>query len=206
MSVVLEPIAEALPLSQQLRASTHDTHDRLDKRIMAENIFSDRARFARFVAVQHRFHQHVDALQRRADLGVLLPDLAGRNRLQRIAEDLSNLDFPLPAAAEKTDAPMPLAEALGWLYVAEGSNLGGTVLFKMAQQRLGLDETSGAGHLAAHADGAAKHWREFTRALDAVALTEAEREAAVAGANAAFATVHGYVLEAFADLTQAQDR
>ncbi len=204
MSLVDEPIVEALPLSQQLKAATHATHDRLDKRIMAEDIFADRARFARFVAVQHRFHQHLDALHRRADLGVLLPDLSARNRLSRISEDLSNLAFPLPPPAQLDDADMPLPAALGWLYVAEGSNLGGTVLFKMAQQKLGLDANTGAGHLAAHVDGAARHWREFTRALDAVALTDSEREAVFEGANAAFATVHAYVVDAFADLQPPQ--
>ncbi len=184
--------------SQRLKAATRDSHGALDKRIMAGDIFASRDLFARFLRVQYRFHRDIDALYGSPALDALLPDLDERRRLPLIARDLADLEQTLPPPASiRLDGDLPLPAALGWLYVAEGSNLGGTVLYKMAA-RLGLDSNFGARHLAAHPDGAARHWREFTAALDGVALTEAQEQQMIDAADAAFRSVHGHVEEEFA--------
>lgn len=179
--------------SVRLKAATRDSHGALDKRIMAGDIFADRSSFARFLRVQYRFHRSIDALYASPALDALLPDLAERRRLQQVRSDLEDLEQALPGediAALGNDLPLPTA--LGWLYVVEGSNLGGTVLYKMAAA-LGLDRDFGARHLAAHPDGAARHWREFTAALDAVVLSPAQEQEVIDAADAAFRSVHGHV-------------
>jgi heme oxygenase len=184
--------------SQRLKAATRDSHGALDKRIMAGDIFADRANFARFLRVQFRFHRDIDALYANAALDALLPDLAERRRLPQVTRDLRDLEQSLPGPVPARLAPdLPLASALGWLYVAEGSNLGGTILYKMAA-RLGLDADFGARHLAAHPDGAARHWRAFTAALDGVVLSDAEEQQVIDAADAAFRSVHDHVELEFA--------
>jgi len=179
--------------SQRLKAATRDSHGALDKRIMAGDIFADRSRFARFLRVKYRFHRDIDALYAHAALDALLPDLAERRRLPQLVRDLRDLEQTLPAPVPmRLDPDLPLAEALGWLYVAEGSNLGGTVLYKLAGQ-LGLDAGFGARHLAAHPDGAARHWRAFTAALDGVVLTVEQEQQVIDAADAAFRSVHDHV-------------
>ncbi|QQP97138.1 biliverdin-producing heme oxygenase [Lysobacter enzymogenes] len=190
-----EPLAATR--SQRLKAATRATHDRLDRRIMAGDIFASRERFARFVRVQYRFHRDIDALYADPALDALLPELDARRRLGQIASDLGDLGHPLPPAAAPAAAALPLAQALGWLYVAEGSNLGGSVLYKLAA-KLGLDRGFGARHLAAHPDGVARHWRQFTAALDGAALDARQEGDVIAGAEAAFRRVRGHVEEEFA--------
>jgi len=183
--------------SQRLKAATSTTHDSLDKRIMSEDIFASRERFAKFVRVQYRFHRDIQALYATPVLQALLPDLEQRQRLDQIVADLGDLQQDIPAGSGiAVAADIDLPQALGWLYVAEGSNLGGTILFKFAG-KLGLGADFGASHLAAHPDGAARHWREFTAALDAIDMTDTQEAAAVEGANAAFRTVRGYVEQEF---------
>ena len=180
--------------SQQLKAATHSTHDSLDKRVMAADIFASRDNFARFLRVQYRFHRDIDALYAHQGLLALIPDLAERRRLPKIALDLQDLDSDIPVLSQPlVDADIALPNALGWLYVAEGSNLGGTVLFKLARDRLQLHADFGARHLAAHADGAARHWRSFTAALDAAPLAPEQEAVVVEGAREAFQAVRGYV-------------
>lgn len=180
--------------SQQLKAATHSTHDTLDKRVMAADIFASPANFAGFLRVQFRFHRDIDQLYTHPGLLALIPDLAERRRLPKIAQDLHDLQQALPADAPAClQAGLELATALGWLYVAEGSNLGGAVLFKLARERLQLRADFGARHLATHADGAARHWRGFTAALDVVPLAATQEALVVEGARAAFQTVRGYV-------------
>lgn len=179
--------------SQRLKAATRDSHGALDKRIMAGDIFASRGQFARFLRVQYRFHRDIDALYAHAALDALLPDLEARRRLPLIARDLADLEQILPAPVPmRLDPDLALPVALGWLYVAEGSNLGGTILYKMAA-KLGLDAGFGARHLAAHPDGAARHWRAFTAALDGVVLDDAQERQVIDAADAAFRSVHGHV-------------
>ena len=192
------PTDADLPWNLRLKAATRTTHDALDRRIMAGDIFASRERFARFVRVQYRFHRDVDVLYSRADLAALVPRLSGRRRLAQVADDLADLGSPVPAGEPaRLDPGAPLPEALGWLYVAEGSRLGGTVLYKRAAA-LGLDRNCGARHLDASPGGAAHDWRDFTAALNAVPLSPAQAQAMIAGAEAAFAAVRAYVAEEFA--------
>lgn len=186
--------------AKRLKALTHATHDRLDHRIMAAEPFSHRDRYARFLQVQYLFHRDIDALYRHPALRAVLPDLEARNRLALIRDDLSDLGREEPDADRPTafeGADMDLATAFGWLYVAEGSNLGAAFLYKAAAA-IGLDAGCGARHLAGHPDGRARHWREFTAALDALDLSPQEEARMIAGAEAAFSRVHALTDAAFA--------
>ncbi|MBB4100406.1 biliverdin-producing heme oxygenase [Sphingomonas kyeonggiensis] len=179
------------PLSARLKASTHATHDRLDRSIMEAASFSSLDGYRRFLQVQRAFHSDIEAFYADPGLQALLPGLAERRRLPLIEADLADLGEDMGQALPGRPVPDP-ATALGWLYVAEGSNLGATLLRKEAA-RLGLSDAHGARHLAPAEEGPAAHWRHFKAGLDAAMLTDAEVERAVAGANAAFARVQALV-------------
>ena len=182
--------------SKQLKADTHATHDKLDASIMAANPFGSRESYTNFLRVQYAFHREIDALYDNENLGQILPDLIGRRRKALIAQDLADLGREPDAFSTqptfKPNAQHDIPSALGWLYVAEGSNLGAAFLLKAAMQ-LGLSETFGARHLAAAPEGRGLHWRTFTAALDTIPLTEEQNHTVVAGAHQAFASVQGFV-------------
>lgn len=184
---------------QKLKAATSQTHDRLDKRIMAAGAFDSKEHYGLFAKMQHAFHRDIDALYSNPALDAVLPDLKGRRRLGQIEQDLADLGLePLSFdTAPEFDANADLPTALGWLYVAEGSNLGAAFLIKAAE-KLGLSEEFGARHLAGAPEGRGLHWRTFTAALDALDLTEEENERVIAGANAAFKRVHTLADRVFA--------
>lgn len=178
--------------SKRLKAATNENHQRLDKSIMAHEPFSSRERYAIFVKVQHQFHREIDGLYSDPVLDKLLPDLAGRRRFDLIEQDLRDLGISAPvsgtAPAFTKGAAVDLPTALGWLYVAEGSNLGAAFLLKEAK-KLGLWETNGARHLAAAPEGRGLHWKTFTAALDGIDVDAAEEARVIEGAKAAFARV-----------------
>lgn len=189
-----------LPRSKRLKAGTETTHDSLDRTIMGHEPFRDRGRYARFLTVQYAFHRDLDALYDVPALAALIPDLVERRRIDLIGQDLAELETALPtldaALAFDGGGPVDIPTALGWLYVAEGANLGAAFLYKAAAG-LGLDAAFGARHLAGHPDGRARHWRGFTEALDAVAFDDAEDARLIAGARSAFERVHGLVDRAY---------
>lgn len=142
--------------------------------------------------IQWAFHRDIDALYDSADLQSLLPGLSARRSLEAIEADLADLKLAPPqideAPAFRANEIIDLPTALGWLYVAEGSNMGAALLRKEAA-KLGLSDDHGARHLAPADEGPAAHWRAFTGALDHAELTPEEDERMMSGARAAFERV-----------------
>ncbi|MGU3575248.1 biliverdin-producing heme oxygenase [Brucellaceae bacterium C25G] len=198
-TITLEAVTD-LPRSKRLKAVTTGTHDTLDKSIMTGEPFKNTERYAMFLQMQHLFHRDIDALYDNAELDALLPDLKGRRRFKLIGDDLADMNV---VVAEQSAAPIfpssdgvDLPTALGWLYVAEGSNMGAAFLLKAAE-KIGLSEEFGARHLAGAPEGRGLHWRTFTKALDEIDLSEDEEGRVVAGAEAAFKRVHSLVKQIF---------
>jgi heme oxygenase len=191
-------IASQESRAKRLKDMTHGTHESLDTRIMSAMPFASREQYGLFLRVQHQFHKDIDTLFDNQILGSYLPDLAGRRRLGLIAVDLADLDFSEPAGdgARFFDADVDVPTAFGWLYVAEGSNLGAAFLLKEAS-KLGLSEEFGARHLAAHPSGRGLHWRGFTDALNALQLSDDEDQRVCDGTTAAFQRVHMLVGQVF---------
>lgn len=184
------PVADR---AARLKAQTREVHERLDHAIMALDPFGNRDHYARFLRVQWAFHAEMAPVYADQRLSQMLPDLAERCRFALIEADLADLGIATPAVSPSRTEPARGAEALGWLYVAEGSNLGAAFLFKAAQKSLGLGESFGARHLAGHPEGRALHWRRFTAALDAADLAPEDEEAVIDGARKAFAFVRAQV-------------
>lgn len=194
MQIELERPAEATRI-QRLKALTTGTHDTLDKRIMRAEPFASRERYALFLDVQHHFHADVAPLYASQELNRILPDLAERCRLDALRQDVADLGGVAEALVSAT-GPLSPAAALGWVYVAEGSNLGAAFLRKEAA-KLGLSDDFGARHLAGHPEGRGLHWRNFVAAYNDLPLSQAEEIEAAEGAKAAFRRVHGLVEEIF---------
>jgi heme oxygenase len=181
---------------QRLKAITDFTHERLDTRIMAAEPFASRERYALFLDVQHHFHGDVDPIYNDVQLNQMLPGLAGRARLAALRQDIIDIRGAVPAVARVEGQVPSLPTSLGWLYVAEGSNLGAAFLLKEAS-KLGLSEAFGARHLAGHPDGRGLHWRNFVSAFNELPLSPADEVLMAEGARAAFRRVHSLVDEIF---------
>lgn len=199
-TVEMEMPSAELTRSKRLKLGTQSEHGSLDSAITQQEPFSDRARYVVFLGIQYMFHRDIDALYHHVKLSTLLPDLVGRRRLGLIEQDFGDLCAEMPTALSEpafadNDA-LDIPSALGWLYVAEGSNLGAAFLLKEAA-RLNLSESFGARHLAAAPQGRGLHWRTFTAALNALALSPAEDKRVVAGAETAFNRVRGLVRDGF---------
>lgn len=183
-------------LWQLLRENTRPAHGALDTRIIAARPFADLSSYGRFLALQHDLHATTRPLYHDPALGALLPDLPSRDRFAAVLDDLADLGLAAPADGGARPEPLPdpasLPQALGWLYVVEGSNLGAAFLLKMARE-LGLSESHGARHMAPAPAGRGLHWRNFTAAMDAIPLSAAEEQQAAAEASRAFTFVHGRV-------------
>ncbi|EPR18774.1 hypothetical protein M527_11440 [Sphingobium indicum IP26] len=181
--------------AKRLKALTSIVHEGVDRSIMSASSFASIERYKHFLAIQYLFHRDVATLYADPRLQAAFPDLVQRCRLPLVMADMEHLGVAVPEAglpAFGANDPLDMGTALGWLYVAEGSNMGAAVLRKEAQ-KLGLTDDIGARHLAPAPEGPAPHWRAFTAALDAVELSEDEEKRAKEGALEAFARVQAHV-------------
>ena len=173
------------PRHERLSAATDALHEHLHTVVGGIAPFESRENFGRFAAAQYQFQREIEALYQRPALQALLPELPSRSRRNAAEADLADLGVALPQPDLSRTAGLSDAEAIGWLYVSEGSTLGAAMLFKKAQL-LGLNESFGARHLAASPEGRARHWKQFVSALDALDLADESDAQLMAGGVAAF--------------------
>lgn len=180
------PTAERPSLrSQRLNQITNEPHTKLDALVKAHAPFETPANFARFVVAQYLFQSELVALYNDPELIKIVPDLAARCRADAAKLDLADLETDVPAPVAGAVKNPSKAEALGWLFVSEGSKLGAAFLIKRAVG-LGLSETFGARHLGEPAGGRAEGWKSFTRTLDGLEFNAEEEAAVEKGAIDAF--------------------
>lgn len=172
-------------LSHRLKTETAEKHEHMHHLMGQGQPFSSREKYAQFVAAQYLFQRDVEHFFADADVQTAVPDLYVRGRQQASLDDLNDLGAPVPTESiASVGVSMP--EALGWIYVSEGSTLGAAFLLKEAQAKLALSAEFGARNLAAYPEGRALVWRRFVAALDDESITPEDHEAVLAGAHAAF--------------------
>lgn len=181
--------------AQRLKAESRTSHDSVDNLVMSVKPFDNQENYIKFLQLQSVFHKAVDSVYHNEELNRAIPGLAELARYRAVLNDLNDLDSQ---AYEYADIPaLEGNAAVGWLYCAEGSNIGAAFLYKDAQ-KLDFSDTFGARHLAPHPDGRGKHWRGFVEKLNGLNLDEAAQQQAVEGAKAAFAFYKKVLREIFA--------
>ncbi|WP_017131081.1 biliverdin-producing heme oxygenase, partial [Pseudomonas agarici] len=171
--------------SQRLNQITNEPHTKLDQLVKAHAPFENQANFARFVVAQYLFQSELATLYNDPELIAIVPDLPARCRAEQAKADLADLDTEVPAPVAGALNNPSKAQALGWIFVSEGSKLGAAFLIKRAAG-LGLSETFGARHLGEPAGGRAEGWKSFIRTLDGLTFSAEEEAAVEKGAVDAF--------------------
>jgi heme oxygenase len=181
----------ASPALLALREATASAHETLEVQARIEPRLSDPATRAETVAAFYRFHAGLEPLSHplvaalNAELGA---GFEPRSRANGIAQDLKILGQRIPSPARPA-APDSAGEALGWVYVAEGSMLGGRIIRRrLAAEGRDLD---GLGFLDPYGEETGARWRAFMDLLDrACANGHATIDQVVKGGVDGFAFAH----------------
>ncbi len=165
------PAAAAGALSAQLREQTRAAHVAAEESFALEARLASREAYADLLVALRGFYAPVEAALVAAEGWERLTPLLGvdnRCRAAWIDEDLAHLGRDVQGSPSELTPPVlgSLAQALGCLYVLEGSALGGRVIARLARRALGEDLPvaffSSAGRTDLGAD-----WRALQSALDA---------------------------------------
>ncbi|MEQ1136185.1 biliverdin-producing heme oxygenase [Acinetobacter seifertii] len=172
-------------LSLRLKQETAVEHERMHQLMSEAKVFSSKEKYAQFTLSQYYFQREIEHLFEKEGVAELIPDLDIRGRSKQALADLNDLGIQ-PNKQQLHSENVQLPEALGWIYVSEGSTLGAAFLFKEAQKHLGFSETFAARNLAAYPEGRAKVWKRFVQALDKTGFDQTQQDRVVQGALDAF--------------------
>jgi heme oxygenase len=98
----------------------------------------------------------------------LLPDYSQRRKTSALAGDLVSLEAKQPLLATEQQLPEihNHLQALGALYVIEGSTLGGKIISKMINQQLGLTDGLGLSFFDGYGNDTELMWQRFRQSID----------------------------------------
>ena len=169
----------------QLRESTRDAHAQAEASLAPLAQPDSLARYAALLCVLWGFQAPLERLLSHQEL----PSAVGwprRRRLGALAADLTDLGVTGASLPEATGLPGPAGPGAVWgaLYVTEGATLGGRVLRRHIEARLGPVP---ARFLDGHGDRTQPMWRDLGRLADLYVNSKHDRQLAQQTAIQAFA-------------------
>lgn len=175
-------------LHERLRAATAPAHHALERDLDWQSRIADLAGYRGLLARLRGFHAAYETA-----IGQALADEAffgPRRRLSKLDADLARLGLdraaiealPGPPAAGLEARP----EAMGALYVLEGSTLGGTVIGRQIERVHGFDATNGCAYYRGHGRATGPMWSAFRQELETLAGDAAAEAAALRAGIATF--------------------
>ncbi|MEM6645468.1 MAG: biliverdin-producing heme oxygenase [Bacteroidota bacterium] len=157
-----------VPLMARLRSETRAAHDAAELEFDLGAVLKSRDAYACILQRFHAFHTQVEPLLAAWDWSTLGLEFEARRKLPSLNADLASLSMdPLTS-----HHPMPSfklsshAEAVGALYVVEGSTLGGRVIAKQVRKALGFTEANGARYFSGYGTETGAYWKQFSHAVN----------------------------------------
>ena len=163
-------------LLAHLRATTRPAHEALE---LSLGLLGDIA-LDEYIRVLIRFHGFWAGWQPQVAALLSEEDLTSpRQRLHLIERDLVAFGVPVEALATVPRCPLvdlrDAAEALGSLYVMEGSTLGGQPILRNIERCLGPTHAAGSAYFNGYGKETSAMWRSFLARLEQEPIAHAER-------------------------------
>lgn len=182
-------------LSTKIKESTKTAHQTLEKQVVLKlKAIRSNADYANLLKHFYAYFNKVETAIKPFLTQQVLPDYAERRTSKYIKDDIEALgenvnDLP-NAVAPKIDN---VQQALGALYVMEGSIMGGSIIVQMLAKG---GVTDGVSFFSGYGEQTGAMWGKFVGVLNAHANNEAEEQASIDAANATFSQ--------FADVFESQ--
>lgn len=165
-------------LIEKLRAGTRHTHEELEKEMMP--LITQAGDAGVYAKLLHLFYGYYRPLEKGMETWLddsVVPDINQRRKTSWILDDLQALGQPTEME-EDADAPVisNRAEALGAMYVMEGSSLGGKVICKMIAENLGMEDHRALSFFYGYGGQTGSRWKGFLAVLDRFSGTEEEQD------------------------------
>lgn len=143
-----------------------------------------------YLKVLELFYSYFGGLEEKletvGDLNV--PDHQLRRKKEAIADDILSLDGSLPELTPEQHLPKieNKLQALGALYVMEGSTLGGIYISKMIAKQLNIQDGISLSFFEGYGEKTEDMWNSFRSSLDGQVIKSEEQTLVIQAANQTF--------------------
>jgi len=182
-----------------LRQKTGASHVQLEENYYSKAILDSSVTLANYQTYIARLYGVVSACENNIfpSLSLLIPDLDQRFKAPLIVQDLKNTGFADTGNLPTFDFEFSTqAEALGIMYVIEGSTLGGRVLYKNINQSLGLDAQNGASYFWGYGQQTGQYWKTFISLFSQYAVEENCEDEIISSAIQTFDAIDNWLSHA----------
>ncbi|WP_432713310.1 biliverdin-producing heme oxygenase [Pedobacter sp.] len=175
-------------LSEEIKENTKTNHQTLEKKMIGKmRSIESKDDYANFLAIFYSYFGGLElAINKHLDSSVL-PDYGQRRKTAALVDDLGALGHTLPTLA--VDGSLPEIEnhyqALGALYVIEGSTLGGRIICKMLSKQMDFIDDSVLSFFNGYGEQTDSMWQVFKQTMDLPA-NEQQHETIINAANQTF--------------------
>ena len=182
-------------LLQRLKIETAREHDRIEEAFDLEAITRSIPTYRDLLGRLYGFHAVWEPL---VELSLADPDFfRKRQKLRFLRTDLRDLGMKDDGIArlalcDPTVTMRTPAEAWGSMYVVEGSTLGGVIIARHVERRLGLNRHNGCHYFRCYGTDVRSMWSSFGTKLLA-RCGPAEEDTVVAAACRTFETLHNWL-------------
>lgn len=168
------PGIQSTTFVDHLKRATRDDHEAIEKQVDLSRCATEPQYY---VQVLQRFLGFVapmeGALQEVAGIAAIVPDLSSRMRTGLLQQDLLTLghdgeDIANLRRCRVLPEVCSVAQALGYLYVMEGSTLGGQIIARRIQEA-GVVSPLACAFFRSHGAQVGPMWKRFSAALETYA-------------------------------------
>jgi len=179
-------------INEQLKESTQPSHQALEKKMvsMIKNIRT-REDYVKFLKLMYGYYA---ALEKRVQEYVSDVEIGKRRKAEQLLQDISYFEAATTVNDSCNELP-PIrsnAEALGAMYVMEGSTMGGSTIARMIKGQAGIDGPSGFSFFNGYGEETGKMWEEFKVFLNRP-FDEMEKLNLILTANRTFITFSNWI-------------
>lgn len=179
----------------RLQQDTRKQHDQTEQNRLLSQLMRDDVTHDHYRTVLHKFYGFLNPVEHKISTSKSAAhielDLSHRQRAGLIVRDLKAL-----GASETDIDALPLCdnlpefetvpELLGWLYVLEGSTLGGQIISRHLQKTLHVTPETGGAFFYSHGAEVGKMWKEFMTMMDRYTARNGHADRIVDAAQQAF--------------------
>jgi heme oxygenase (biliverdin-IX-beta and delta-forming) len=167
-------------LSEVLKTHTKHPHQELESAIISR--IKKLNSTSEYVSLLKIFYGYVAALENRLNALVpsnLISDYYQRRKANQILDDISFFEPKTTSATLAANLPVinTPGQAIGVMYVLEGSTLGGKYITRMIADKLNLESTGGFSFFNGYKERTEVMWANFKEVLNSgVLATESEKD------------------------------
>ena len=177
-------------VAQTLKHRTEENHMALEAMLLPHlHALQTPEDYSQLLKAFYGYFKPVEALILHHLNKKILPDIEHRRKADFILKDLTSLKTHIANLPLATALPAigNLYQALGALYVLEGSTLGGRGITKMLMKNVGLQlQADQLQFFNGYGTATGSMWTSFIQMLNQLKITGAEKETMIGAANETF--------------------